>query len=1508
MYGIERYYDHYVIVRKEDNSIVFHYDSFVEAERELKELNGETEAEAIIDNNGRNYTVYHLHSDLSNGVTNIDSVTKYKQYVEHAKSLGMKALAFAEHGNIFEWVHKKESIEAAGMKYIHAAEVYLTTDTNAEDKHRDNYHCVLIAKNYDGVKELNKLISNSFNRDDFHYYYAPRIGLNELFATSDNIIITTACFRKGTPVLTTNGYIPIENIKSGDVVVNRYGQQEVVNFPTQRHYVGDGYRINFVGGKSIECTSNHEFLTYKLNKKELQWVSAEELNVKRGSEKHICVLPITLTKYSNKNIIYKNEWDGSFFNNSNKHKKYRLPEEIKITPELMRLFGLFLGDGCISLKVEPRIGFTFNIDEYEVYWNSFVKKATEQLGIEWQVSYRRENNRVDITSSSRELINLFYYLFGDVDASNKDIPKRLKHISKDLDIELFFGYMLADGYFRQRYSKSINANHSEFVAASISKKLIDDMGEILDSLHISYGIRKSDKHIDKKGVNHKDSWYLYSKAYDIGCISKLNTNSHLDIIQIFNNAIQKFEDADFITFNNILYKKVRLKNKELIKLNETVYCLNNNSHSFVCNGLVVHNCLGGVLNKADNDIKTQFLRFLIKNKHRCYLEIQHHNCEDQATYNKILYTIHQKTNIPLIAGTDTHCLNDTHVEGRSILQKGKNVFFSDEEAWDLTFKTYDELVNAYRNQRALPEEVYLEAIENTNRMADSIEEFKLDYNKKYPKLYNDSEKVLKEKILKGIKNRGVDKYENFDEYKKKIQYELETYKHNGAIDFLLLEEDYKSALKKQGVSCGYSRGSVSGSEIAYLLGITEVDSIKYNLNFERFMNKERVSLADVDTDWSKKDRYKVREYLFNKEGLYCCDIITFNTIALKGAIKDVGRALGLSVDETQTISDAVYLDENKKDCIDDFYLKKYPELFKYVDIVKGTIVSIGNHPAGLVVSPYPVDEWFGLCSTKSNENMISQINMKEIDGLSFVKLDVLGLDCVGLINETCDLAGIPRLTPDNISFDDKKVWDEIRDDCTMIFQFESSYAGDYIKQLFSDDTIANIKEKNKNFSYIDLMSMANGAIRPAGASYRDELSTGKYHDNGHEALNKFLAPTLGYLVYQEQIIEFLHSFCGYTMGEADIVRRGFAKKTGTDKFIPKIKEGFIKTMKEKYNVEEDESNKLIESFIQVIIDASSYLFSLNHATPYSFLGYVVGWLRCYYKLETVTTALNIYEDDSDKCLEILQYAKKHGIELKPIKFSKSGSFYTIDKENNAIYKGISSIKYCNAQIANELLELSKNHYDTFTDLLKDIKEKTSLNSRQLHILTGLNFFSEFGNNKYLLNVIEVYDKFASAKIIAKKKMEELGVTEFLMEKYAGKETKSQYRDLDNQGLIKELCGRLSNDSMGVVEQVKFEMEYLEYTTYVNPDFADYYYIVLNFRTMSDPTKPYFTLRNIKTGEEIQTKIKQSKLYKEDPFGEYAILDIKGFTYKYKKKNVGGEWIETSETEPIVTEYEVIKNG
>ena len=857
----------------------------------------------------------------------------------------------------------------------------------------------------------------------------------------------------------------------------------------------------------------------------------------------------------------------------------------------------------------------------------------------------------------------------------------------------------------------------------------------------------------------------------------------------------------------------------------------------------------------------------------------------------------------MIAGTDTHALNKEYAEGRVVLQKAKDVFFADEENWDLTFKTYDELVQAYETQNAIPKEAYIEAIENTNKMAEQIEEFQLDYTPKYPKLYDNSEKVFKEKIAQGLKDRNINSsLPNYQEYKDRIRYEYDTYKHNGAIDFMLLEENYKTQMRNIGVEYGYSRGSVSGSIIAYLLHITEVDSIQHHLNYERFMNKERVSLADVDTDFYSNDRKFVKDYLYNKRGLFCCDIVTFNTVQLKGAIREIGRAMDIPLDEVDVICDSL---ADKEDEL----RKQYPTLFHWADMVTNVVVSVGFHPAGVVVSPFPIDDYFGTFTTTTNQYRIAQLNMKEIDSLNFVKLDILALDNIGLINQTCKLAVIERLTPQTVK-DDINVWNSIRDDTTLIFQFESPFASDYIKELFSDKTIAKIKERNPNFSYIDLMSVANGALRPAGESYRDALKQGDVKDNGHKALNDMLASTSGFLVYQEQVIQFLHEFCGYTMGEADIVRRHFAKKTGTDEDIPKIHDGFIQTMQEKYNTSKEDAEKIIGDFLRVIEDASNYLFSLNHALPYSYIGYICGYLRYYYPLEFLTSALNIFESKADDTARIVAYAKKIGVEIKGIQFGKSESGYTMDKENNCIYKGIASIKYCNGDIATELLNLSKNHYDNFIDLLKDIYQHTSLNSRQLNILIGLNFFSEFGKNKYLMDIVKTYDKFDNCKIIKKKDIEKLseeyGMSEYLAEKYSAKVTEKQYRIDNNEGLVKELCDNIKNKPLSIIEQIKFEDEMLGYIEYTNAEIPKYFWIVTEFKTYNSKSKPYLTVRNLNSGETIKTKIKKAKVFDTNPFEQYSILIFNNLSNEHKHKKVDGKWVEIEETEPILNAYEVLR--
>jgi DNA polymerase-3 subunit alpha len=220
--------------------------------------------------------------------------------------------------------------------------------------------------------------------------------------------------------------------------------------------------------------------------------------------------------------------------------------------------------------------------------------------------------------------------------------------------------------------------------------------------------------------------------------------------------------------------------------------------------------------------------------------------------------------------------------------------------------------------------------------------------------------------------------------------------------------------------------------------------------------------------------------------------------------------------------------------------------------------------------------------------------------------------------------------------------------------------------------------------------------------------------------------------------------------------------------------------------------------------------------------------------------------------------------------------------------------------------LSKNKYNSFVSLLKDIKEKTSLNSRQLDILIRLNFFSDFGGNKYLLGVNEVYDKFANAKIIAKKKMEELGLSEYLMTKYSGKETASQYRNIDNNGLIKELCSQVKNESLGVVEQISSEIEFLGYANYTNKDISKDYYIVTNFDDSKNATRPYCTIYRICDGEKIDTRVNRSAIFKSNPFGLFSIINMPVTTYEYKKVKDGDKWVDSEEMRVVLAEYEVIK--
>ena len=539
-----------------------------------------------------------------------------------------------------------------------------------------------------------------------------------------------------------------------------------------------------------------------------------------------------------------------------------------------------------------------------------------------------------------------------------------------------------------------------------------------------------------------------------------------------------------------------------------------------------------------------------------------------------------------------------------------------------------------------------------------------------------------------------------------------------------------------------------------------------------------------------------------------------------------------------------------------------------------------------------------MCSLSTSPYPVSMLNMKELDALMYVKLDILGLDNIGLINDTCKLLGIERLTPDNTNLNDEKVWKSIRDDTTLIFQWESDSAQSYLKKFMSDKTIAMAKAHNKNFSYIKWFSFGNGLIRPGCASFRDDVANGDIIITDFAELDDFLATTFGRVTMQEDIMQFLVKFCGYSDAESDTVRRGIAKKYGTEKFIDEIHDRFIDYSNKTYGVNKDKLEEIFPPIKQGILDASAYAFSWNHSDSYSCIGYICGYLRYYYPLEFLTVALNTFIDNEEKSTKIIKYCNKIGISIRPIKFRHSKDVYSPDKENNAIYKGIASVKFLNSDVAQQMYEMREKKFDTFSDYLK----VNPCNSKQTEILIKLGFFSEFGKSQKLLDEYNIFDTYYGKKQLKKNK---INLDENLIAKYSTN-TEKMYKIIDSDGLVKELCNAVNNKEIPLTDRLSAEKEYLGYIDYKNLKAPEGLYYVTEMKVYKDKCKPYVTLYHLKTGMTLKTKVVSANEYANAPFKENSILNV-WFDDKYKSQLVNGKWIRTNEKEKVMAHWEIMKN-
>ena len=505
----------------------------------------------------------------------------------------------------------------------------------------------------------------------------------------------------------------------------------------------------------------------------------------------------------------------------------------------------------------------------------------------------------------------------------------------------------------------------------------------------------------------------------------------------------------------------------------------------------------------------------------------------------------------------------------------------------------------------------------------------------------------------------------------------------------------------------------------------------------------------------------------------------------KGTIKGIGNALAKYWEEEKTgvpfkpsdkfSPDNPYSLSNIDKIISEFFAdeqsarKNHPDIFQYYDGLLDTKISQSVHPAGIVISPITLDDAYGVFD--KDGDLCLMIDMDELHEVGAAKFDFLILSNIGIINETCRLAGIPYPHMHEINFDDQKVWADMLRSPVGIFQMESPFAFSMLKKFVPH-------------SIFD-MNLITAAVRPSGASYRDKLMNKIPNKNPTKEIDKLLENNLGYLIFQEDIIAFLQQICGLSGSEADNVRRAIGRKDAErlERAMPKILEGYCKNS----DKPREEAEKDAKTFLKVIEDASEYSFGYNHATEYSLIGYLCAYLRCYYPCEFITAYLNNAANEDD-VINGTTLAAEYGFKVTPPRFGASRDVFYFNKEKKEIAKGLTSVKYMSAALANELYDI----YDevkgkSFMEVLKALS-KTSIDTRQLDILIKIGYFEEFGNMGELLKLVQVYSFFknGTAKSVSKSKV--VGFLTDIISDYAtdkgvkGNELKS-YTITDMDGLL-----------------------------------------------------------------------------------------------------------------------------
>jgi len=809
-------------------------------------------------------------------------------------------------------------------------------------------------------------------------------------------------------------------------------------------------------------------------------------------------------------------------------------------------------------------------------------------------------------------------------------------------------------------------------------------------------------------------------------------------VYIIDGDVQVKTSENSSNFHLVLLAKDREGYKNLVKLVsiahlEGFYYKPRISHEILekySKGLIcLSACIGGELGQhilRGNSDKAREVAEYYKNLfgEDYYFELQDHGMDEQKKVNAELLNIAKKLNIQLILTNDSHYTKKTDAKAHDILlclQTGKTfndpgrMRFPNDEFY---IKNADELREAFN---WLDEEMFNRAMDNSLEIAEKCNLI-VDMGKSLLPHYPVPTSYTAESYLNRIARDGLrERYENITpDLEDRLKYELQIIEKMGFAAYFLIVADFIKYARENDIPVGPGRGSAAGSLIAYVLGITNIDPIEHDLLFERFLNPERVSMPDIDIDFCIDRREKVIEYVADKYGTdKVCQIITFGTLAARAAMKGVARVLDIPYAESDRLAKMipvavkVKIDDALQEGMD---LKKMydkdPMVKELVDIAKsieGLKFNIGTHAAGVIISRDPLSDIVPVQRSKDSV-IITGYPMADLEKLGLLKMDFLGLRNLTIIDNTLQLIkdrkGI-EFDINKVSLEDEKVYEMLtKGDTDGVFQLESSGMKTLVKDL-------------KPSTFEDLGALV-ALFRPG------PLNSGMVKDfvqrkHGrakvefpHPALESILHDTYGTIVYQEQIMQIAQVLAGYTLGQADILRRAMGKKKFEE--MEKQKELFLAGAN-RNNIPENISKELFDTMTEF----AAYCFNRSHSAAYAMLAYQTAFLKAHYPVEYMSALLSSVSDNQDKIQLYITECQKMGIEVLPPDINKSCADFTPDENN--IRFGLASIKNVGLGVIDSIVNARKDDpFVSFYDFCTKVDLKC-LNKRTLESLVKAGAFS-----------------------------------------------------------------------------------------------------------------------------------------------------------------------------------------